>query len=351
MIEHLHKLATHAYYCGEMELGRRASEQLLRLDLSPQREAVVRRNRTWYTQPLDEIASTRFVQFTVEPAHEGWSLFNPSIVATDAGWTVNVRSSNYKIGQNKYAIPSEDSERIRTENLLVDLSDDLVALQVTNLTATYPATPFPVEGLEDVRLNVVDGELIASATVRNFAPHDGTCRIATAVVDRTSRTFADIRCTGTPPGQHEKNWMPILGRREWLYHCHARDHVATVVDDAGDWQVTGHSPAPIVARGFRGGSQLVPAGEGKWLACIHEVAEDGPKRIYEHRFVEFDFDAGWAISGVSRPFVFREPRSIEFCAGMAIKGLRAVLTFGVRDADAWAVEIPLPEIWRLLERT
>lgn len=349
MIEHLHSLATHAYYCGENDLGRRASERLLRLDLTPQREAVVRRNRTWYTQPLGDIAAVRMVQLEMEPAQPGWTLFNPSIVAVPSGWTVNVRSSNYRIGKTQYEMPSEDGDRIRTHNLLVDLAEDLSVTNRTPMAADYPATEFAVEGLEDVRLNIVDGQMLASATVRNYAPLDGTCRMVTAVVDREAMAFRDIRCNGTPPGKHEKNWMPIMGRREWLYGCHARDHVATVRDDDGEWLVEGHSPAPIVAKGFRGGSQLVPTGDGKWLACIHEVAEDCPGRVYEHRFVEFDAEDGWRITAVSRPFVFRETRSIEFCAGLAVRGLRAVLTFGVRDREAWACEIPLPEIWRIME--
>lgn len=351
MIEHLHRLAAHAYYAGEHAAGRRACERLLRMELSFEREQIVRRNRTWYTQRLDDLAPARFVRLDVEPEHEGWSLFNPSVVACPEGFVCNVRSSNYRIVDGRYVMPEADGDRIRTENILVDLSDDLVVGCVTHrFKADYAATDFPVEGLEDVRLNVVDGELIASATVRNFAQHDGTCRIATATVDREAGRFTNIQCHPTASDQHEKNWMPITGRREWLYACRARDHVATVQSDGKEWVVKGHCPAPVLAGGFRGGSQLVPVGRGIWLAIVHEVAQDGPRRIYEHRFVEFDEAAGWQIVAVSQPFAFREQRAIEFCAGLAVKGLRLVASFGVRDAEAWLVELSLPDVWRLMER-
>jgi hypothetical protein len=351
MIEHLHRLAVHAFYAGEHDAGRRACERLLRMPLSQDLEHVVRRNRTWYTQRLDELTACRFVRLDVEPENEGWSLFNPSIVACPDGFVCNVRSSNYAIVDGRYVMPEADGERIRTENILVDLSDDLVVSGVTHrFKADYAATEFPVEGLEDVRLNLVDGELLASATVRNFAPHDGICRIATATADREAGRFTNIECHPTAGGQHEKNWMPIAGRREWLYHCRAREHVATVASNGEEWVVRGHCPAPILAGGFRGGSQLVPVGRGIWMAIVHEVAQDGPRRIYEHRFVEFDEAAGWQIVAVSPPFAFREQRSIEFCAGLAVKGLRMVASFGVRDAEAWLVELSLPDVWRLMER-
>jgi predicted GH43/DUF377 family glycosyl hydrolase len=342
MIEHLHGVAVHAYYCGEMEAGRRACEALLRKKLPDGMEHVVRRNRTWYTHRLEELASTRFRRIDVEPAFPGWSLFNPSIIAETSGWIVNVRSSNYRIVEGRYEMPPEDNGVIRTENLLVTLDDDMAPTYVERMPAAYERTAFPVDGLEDVRLNEVDGRPLLSATVRNFAPYDGTCRIGVGYFD-------SIRCH--PTGErHEKNWMPILGRARWLYACNDGGQVATVAEHDGAWLVERHAPSPHIAAGFRGGSQLVPIGGSRWLALIHEVAEDDGKRIYEHRFVEFDSEASWAITGISMPFAFLETRAIEFAAGLARRGDRLVASFGVRDAEAWIVELTVPEVRNLLTR-
>lgn len=344
MIEHLHRIAAHAYYCDEHDAGRRACERLLRMPLSPQKEERVRANRTWYTRTLAATAKgVTFERIEIEPAAPGWSLFNPSIVRHGGDLAVNVRSSNYRIVDGRYEMPPEDNGVIKTRNLLLNLDTGLRR----ELAVEYTSTGFPVSGLEDVRLNSVDGCVWASATVRDLAPHDGTCRIAYgSVVDAT---VTSLNCHDTAAGEHEKNWMPILGRPVWLYSCHAKGRVCTVEDTGGEWTVAAHAESPLVARGFRGGSQLVPIGGGDWLALVHEVATDGSRRVYEHRFVLFDENAQWAITKVSPPFAFREPRTIEFCAGLALDGLCLVASFGVNDAEAWLARMPLSAALDLLE--
>ena len=345
MIEHLHRVAAHAYHCGEMDVGRRCCERLLRLPLSPEREERVRANRTWYTQTLaDEGIAAEFTRIDVPPARVGWSLFNPSVVLHAGRLLVNVRSSNYAIDENgRYVIPPDDVETIRTHNGLVDLGGDADAIRYW--AADYEASKYAVEGLEDVRLNSVDGELIASATIRNWAGHDGTCRIGVGKLERWD-AISDLRCHKTVDGRHEKNWMPITGRREWLYSCHHGGKTCLVREDGNDWTVTAHADAPPVARGFRGGSQLVPVPDGRrWLAIVHEVAAD-TRRVYEHRVVEFDQTQDWRITRVSPPFAFRQTRSIEFCAGLAFATEGdLVASFGVNDAEAWLVRLPNWRDW------
>ena len=349
MIDHLHALAAHAYYCGEHDLGRRVCERLLRHELPENLEPLVRRNRTWYTQRLDELVATRFVQIDCEPARPGWSLFNPSVAAIGDRLLVNVRSSNYRIVGGRYVMPEEDGGRIRTENLLVEYFASLsVAASPVLVDAEYEKTEYPVDGLEDVRLNVVGGDIIASATMRNFAGYDGTCRIGLCEILPGSGKVLGLRCPYSPDEQHEKNWMPLSGRRAWLYSCSHHGHTCTVEEHEGQWLVTVGAKAHPVARSFRGGSQLVPIGDGQWLALVHEVAHD-TARIYEHRLVRFNEPAGWKIDAVSPAFAFRELRAIEFAAGLARCGDNLVASFGVRDAEAWLCEIPLAEAVALLE--
>ena len=342
MIEHLHRIAAHAYYCDEHDAGRRACERLLRMDLSPEKEEKVRANRTWYTQRLDELVEVKFKPLT-PGVYPGWSRFNPSVVIQDSVPLFNVRSSNYLIDENgRYVIPPEDGETIRTRNLLYD---GLVAMPIY---ATYPRSAFPVDGLEDVRLNVIDGKLIASATVRDYADQDGTCRIAYGTV--ADGWIHDLTCHDTENGVHEKNWMPILGQDRWLYSCSARGHVALVHDAGDEWRVEAYAKSPPVARAFRGGSQVVPIGGPDWLAVVHEVAVVNGRRVYEHRFVMFD-ETDWSIRAVSEPFAFRETRTIEFAAGLAVNDRKAIVTFGVRDAEAWVAEIPVLDVLGLMDAT
>ena len=122
MIEHLHRVAAHAFHCGEIDVGRRCCERLLRLPLSAEKEEKVRANRTWYTQTLSDLGvAAEFKQIDVPPARVGWSLFNPSIVSHAGRLLCNVRSSNYAIAEaGNYVIPPDDRETIRTFNGLID---------------------------------------------------------------------------------------------------------------------------------------------------------------------------------------------------------------------------------------
>jgi predicted GH43/DUF377 family glycosyl hydrolase len=350
MVEHLHQLAVHAYYGGEFDAGRRACERLLGMELTPEKERLVRRNRSWYTQTIDELVACRFRRFEVEPAADGWSTFNPTIISHDDGYLAIVRSSNYRIVDGQYVIPPADGDLIRTVNTLVRLGPDLSAVgqPAAIPQPAYPRSDYPVDGFEDCRLNAVKGELVVSATVRNWAFRDGTCRIATATMMPHMAAITEPAMIDEPHrGRHEKNWMPITGAAEFVYSCWESGRVATVRRDGWQWVVEHHAESPAIARGWRGGSQLVGVGDGRWLALVHEVADDTVGRIYEHRFVLFDQD-GWKIAGWSPAFAFRESRAIEFAAGLARRGDQIVASFGVRDAEAWMAEMSVAEILSMI---
>jgi predicted GH43/DUF377 family glycosyl hydrolase len=353
MIEHDFALAIHSYYVGELEVGRRACERLLgQPDLPEEIEQMVRHNRLWYTQPLSDLADTRFVQLAVDPAHDGWSTFNPTVLACDDQLVAIVRSSNYRIVDGAYQMPPEDAGKIRTENVLAKISPDLVVRSAKVISGPdYAKADYPVDGLEDCRLRWGCRGVGVSATVRNAAPHaDGRCRIATADLDIDDASLGNLRILdGLNVQEHEKNWMPILYGFGWLHSCNLGGHVVTV-DQAGDdldfYEVFRRSESPPIARGWRGGGQVIPFGVGH-LAIVHEVAMDGRQRAYEHRFVWLD--NSMTPLQASPPFVFRETKAIEFAAGLAQLGDRVIVSFGVRDAEAWLVEIPEADIWRLLK--
>lgn len=354
MHEHLSALAHHAYYCGELDVGRRACDRLLSLPASEQYEQLTRSNRTWYTQPLADLLTVEHSRIDVQPAREGWSTFNPTIIRHNGRLLGIVRSANYRYDAGRYVSADGDGV-IRTENILVEYMSDLAVYSARVLSMpNYPKTEFPVEGLEDCRLRPTRSGLGVSATIRNAAPYDGRCRMATAEIDIEAARLHTLRvmtCGDAAP--HEKNWMPILDRGGWLYSCNRDGYVVTVDPDpelVGGWQVCQRQAAPAIARAFRGGSQLIPFGKG-YLACIHEVAlsdagnAESP-RVYEHRFV--GFDQSLAICGVSMPFVFQQPRGIEFAAGMVEHDGQVVVTYGHSDAEAWMVRMDSEDVVELL---
>ena len=349
MLEHLHQLAVHAYYAGELDAGRRACERLLGMELTPEKERLVRRNRSWYTQTIDELVACRLQQFGVEPAADGWSTFNPTIVAHDDGYLAIVRSSNYRIVDGQYVIPPEDDGKIRTSNILVQLDAGLAIASSPSVMPDpiYPKSDYPVQGFEDCRLNAIDGEIRVSATVRNWAGRDGTCRIATATLLPHTSSMIDATLLEEPvSGRHEKNWMPVVGADSWLYSCWEEGRTAFASRNGSAWKIGRRGESPAIARGWRGGSQRVDIGVGRWLALVHEVADDTGGRIYEHRFVLFGDSCD--IIGWSPAFAFRETRAIEFAAGLARRGDQLVATFGVRDAEAWMAGMSLAEVLAMI---
>ena len=346
--DHLVALSIHAFYAGELDAGRRACERLLAAELPEETEHMVRSNRTFYTQTLDELLPCRHQRIDVDPAHDGWSTFNPTIAMHGDRLVGIVRSSNYKIIDGRYEMPACDGGQIKTENILVAFRPDLTVEECRPIKMPeYPKTGYAVTGLEDCRLRCTKIGMGVSATARDVAPFDGRCRIATADLDLGTATLSGLRVLdGLAVQDHEKNWMPFMGERGgWLYAARHNGHVVTVDPDPllpGGYQISQRSPAPAIARGFRGGSQLVPFGGG-WLGLVHEVALIGDQRAYEHRFIWLD--DGLRLAQVSPWFAFREPRSIEFAAGLVQIGDRLVISYGVRDAEAWLVEVPAADLW------
>jgi predicted GH43/DUF377 family glycosyl hydrolase len=353
MIDHLRQLAIHAYYCGEHDAGRRACEKALRLPGIPDDvERNIRENRVWYTRSLSEmLPSCRLTRLHADPAAPDWSVFNPALAADDHELLCIVRSSNYRIEAGRYVVPEADNGRIRTRNILCRISPSgVVSNGVLLHDPDYQATGYPVEGLEDCRLLRVDDHWYVSATVRNAAPGDGRCRVGLSRLDTDAGRLVGLTMLDSLQLQtHEKNWMPIEGRGlSWLHSASFRGHTVTVdpsPDMPGCWSIHQRHEAPPIARGFRGGSQLVKV-DGGYLTVVHEVAAHGNHRAYEHRFVLFADDL--RIVSVSPAFAFREPRTIEFAAGMAVIGNRVFVTFGVNDAEAWLCEIDAEELCRIM---
>jgi len=352
MHEHLHALAIHAFYCGELETGRRASDRLLNMLLPDDLERQARANRTWYTPLLAELAVHAPRPIEVEPAHAGWTTFNPTIIPDGTGLLAIVRSSNYRIDSaGRYVIPPEDDGAIRTENILCRIdSDGNVSDAAVIVPPAYEANGFPVHGLEDCRLRRTPRGVGVSATVRDAAPWQGQCRIGVADLDVGEARLHGLRVLEWEGLQeHEKNWMPIVSRDGWIYAANSGGKTVTVQAKGGMpgvYQMAAHGPAPHLAAGFRGGGQVVPFRDG-YLAVVHEVAvmEDG-RRAYEHRLVWFD--ASFTLRRWSPLFAFREPRSIEFAAGLAECQGHLVVSFGVNDAEAWLAKIDSEDAWQLL---
>ena len=349
MHEHLHALGIHAYYAGELDAGRRACERLLNLPgLPPEIDKQGRSNRTWYTQSLAGITGGQLhvERIACEPAHPGWSCFNPTIAADGDRLLAIVRSSNYRIVEGRYVMPEEDAGVIRTENILVEIG---TPGQQTIVPPAYETNGYPVSGLEDCRLRKTPAGWSVSATVRDAEGWDGRCRIGVAKLNIDDGRLHGLRVLDWEGLQeHEKNWMPL--NDGWLYACSHGGHTVTIDADPempGVYEVRQRGPAPPLAAGFRGGGQVVPFRDG-WLGIVHEVAHlDTGRRAYEHRFVWWDETL--TLRKWSPLFFFVERQSIEFAAGLATIDDTVFVSFGLNDAEAWLCRMKGGDLWDLLQ--
>jgi glycosyltransferase involved in cell wall biosynthesis len=307
-----------------------------------------RNNLYWHTKPLSHYCPSfvgKQLDFT---APDGYTAMNPSVVDWRGGLVCNIRCVNYKINEDgQYMIGplSCHDAPIDTRNFVAQLDD--------NLTATFPSEiqwhrPPPawdrVTGLEDIRLNEIDGELCFSATVREQLA-SGECQMVWGELryDVDARFMHVPRWKSISDGKStEKNWMPFTGGKKFVHS------LGCVVDplDGDNWRAV-VTPTNVHGATLRGSSQLVPFKNGR-LSVVHEAAH-GPdgKRTYWHRFVWFHEDGG--LHRVSLPFVFYD-RQIEFCAGMALhpNGNDLVISFGVRDAEAHIATVAIEEVARMI---
>lgn len=337
-----------AWAAGELAAGRAAGERLLsRDDLPGDILTHARRNATFYRQPLAELAPSFVTHSLVFPVPAGWSLLNPTLAQGPHGLTAIVRTSNYTVDDHgRYAANDPDGV-VRTANYLVNLTSSGAFEAVTRIddVAVRVVPPrFLVTGLEDCRLIWHEGAWWASATRRD-ANTEGICQMVLLRLD--GHRAVELIPLSDGVAAHEKNWMPVVASGPGILFMYSISPTVVVRLDLATREVEeiARRRAPIVARYLRGGGQVLPIANG-WLAIGHEAVgfEDGG-RVYNHRWVWFDAD--WRLRRISPGFYLRE-RGIEFVAGLAQAGDDLLLTFGVKDREAWLGRVALAEVMAML---
>jgi hypothetical protein len=229
---------------------------------------------------------------------------------------------------------------------LVRLDDDLTSwLTREILPPPMPEPLFPlVIGFEDMRIFEWHEQLWFNATVREMTK-EGWCeqvlgRLVEGANDVSvaewSRILPDVRA-------HEKNWMPQSVHKRIRFHYRP----GKIIYPDGKNMAT-NKPALAVEH-MSGGTQVIRFENSWWLALVHEarLLPGKQKRYYQHRFMLFD-SAG-IVKQVSLPFVFHE-KQFEFAAGLTPHpdGKRLVISYGVRDCEAWLGTIDIEDVKALV---
>lgn len=361
---------TYAYYPGLMEefsicayygsslqrfAGRRVCNELaLDRTIPWHTREPAKHNMFWYLQPLSErVPSFRPVWIPFEP-EEGWVAMNPSIIAPTPGMSVSLvllRTVNYRITpEGQYVSRTGEVGPggipiIRTRNFILSLDLDRSVANAIELQLpdNLPPQKFGwVCGFEDSRLFEWQGKLWTLSTVREFTP-EGWCEIVLAPIDSDSYGSGWCRIVPEMGRRHEKNWMP-WPRQDGSLNIVYR--LGTVLDDLGS--IVYQHESRLDLDHISGGSQVIEVGPDQYLAVVHEARPIPGKqtRYYSHRFVLLQGNG--SVAKLSEPFYFHD-RQIEFCAGLALIGKQLIVSYGVRDEEAWTATMDLDEVMRFVE--
>ncbi|KXW58751.1 hypothetical protein [Ferrovum myxofaciens] len=272
---------------------------------------------------------------------------NPSIVATEEGWWVLVRA----IDPVPYQGPQQ--ECLSSENWLLHYADDFTLKSTLKLDdQKIRQTCLSVRnGLEDGRLFLWKGELwgLFSGFHRESESFYNTMIIARI---KAGEWVDPVVLPSPHHHAREKNWMPCI-RDDELYVFYSTQPLKVYVFSGGELRPVaeklGVNPksriAPIQGSILSGSSQVIPWETG-WLAVTHHrrkapvfkklfmkhITHDPEyqlkKVLFDHYFLLFDKD--FNLIRCSEAFQF-EMEGVEFCAGIATKGQRVVLSYGIRD--------------------
>jgi len=298
---------------------------------------------------------------------EGTGLMNPSILIHDDKIIVNLRHVNYTIyhsekkmflhewGPLVYLHP-ENYQKLKTTNYYCELDQDLNLTDYKAVdTSKLDVEPlWEFVGLEDARIVNWDNKMYLSG-VRRDTTTNGQGRIELSEIIVQDNKVEEIsRVRLEPPidanSYCEKNWMPVLDKPFTYVKWTNPTEVVEADITTGKTKQLYHGEYKDLPRDIRGGSQLIPWRD-YYIAITHEVnlfndslgRKDG---LYLHRIVLWNKD--FTEMKCSEEFSFMGGH-IEFCAGLAFKDSKFLITFGFQDNSACVLSVPEKIIEQLLQ--
>jgi glycosyltransferase involved in cell wall biosynthesis len=338
-----------AYYVSQMKSGLEACNTLLlSSDVDRSERAITRSNLNFYMQPL---AGATHVQIPKPDGYPEYNVMNPSLVWDGEAMCVNLRLVNYAVGADQsYTVlggPDKGlaftNERpVHTVNVLrrdgrdTPVSTDDLWLRYTKYTHGM------ISGVEDLRLFMHKGEIYFSGTCPQVDPG---C-VNQMVMGRLDKDGVahDMRLLVLPEDFNrrcEKNWMLFSVDDEVL--CFYDAVTILVVDpDTGSLTLKVRNQSRPGLSDFRGSAGPILV-HGRWFGMIHEVlmtTDAVAKRVYIHRFIEYDPRNNWCLLKIGLPFRFsaQETRNnIEYGIGMCFhpEDKKMYLSWGEGDAKAY----------------
>jgi hypothetical protein len=298
---------------------------------------------------------------------KGPSLTNPSIYLDGDKILVNLRNINYTLyhsEKKKYEHPwgplvyihPENDWKLRTKNIICEYDENMNQKWYSHIdTSDFPDKElWDFVGLEDARIVRWDDKLYMCG-VRRDLDTIGTGRMELSQIEINNQQVKEVAQYRIPiPGNGEsyceKNWMPIV---DMPYHfvkwTNGTEVVKYNIETNTTDQVALKHWKDIGCIDLRGGSQVLPFGEGHITLC-HETyltrsEQDRKDGIYRHRFIVWD--KNWDIIEVSPQFSFLEGE-IEFAVGMCEYGDDYLITFGFQDNASFLLRVNKSTVWEFI---
>lgn len=278
----------------------------------------------------------------------GWRLLNPSVATDGQSIRMIVRSVNYHLNHDRYAMVDDDGV-IRSRTGIVEVNlDDEGGAEISNWrwiddSAAQSAVPlYPVHGVEDMRLFHFEGQWWTLGAIRDHSESGAIRQVLSRLVDdsESCRVEAPWRVPSPLTSDdnaraYEKNWVVIPDGASGLDVIWSTEPFVRLRLDRLTRQVvaTVGRPSRLVEHEWRGGSPVFATPHGS-VYLTHRVgpllsAEGRPSRTYLHRFVTLCQDHVHQ----GPPFAVEE-LALEFVAGACVVRDRLYLSFGRDDAEA-----------------
>lgn len=287
----------------------------------------------------------------IDTENKAWSAFNPSIMLSNEGeYWMAVRSSNYVLMSNGHASLTAE-QKIRNKLYIVRLNPDDWSFDTTTLKEvdTKRLRDDIIRNVEDPRL-FWDGEnyCITATFLERTVPVARLCKITLESLE--SAKPSSLHIYESPTGLVEKNWMPIVGTKDFIYK--------------NDGIIVDEQLVPVAAsettKLFRGGTQVLPLEGGDSIAVIHQLHYKiyggmSPStfgalqsiRQYTHRFVKYN--SQYEITHMTPRFVFVDD-GIEFAAGLIEKDNKYVVSLGRSDIATFMATIDKQKVLEMMEK-
>lgn len=357
------ELGITAFYVGKIDAAQiRLDRQIINASLSFNNRNRLNDLYRWYGWKIPVVKRVPLVlpSDSVGFLAEGfWRSFNPSIRNEGDRYLVNLRHANYETKDAKHYTFRAHDGYVITRNIVVELGADL---QVKEGTKPFELVINPasvinkstnIQGVEDCRW-ITPSSLIA--TTRQFGETDMN-RMIRVNIDKNARAVVGLKPLKAPipseDGDCQKNWLPFSWNNEETYVYKINPFIVFTMK--GKKLVHWTPSNGFTFDGLRGSAAPIPwacdsNSTEAMLMVVHYSYYGNEGRRYYHRFLTLN--GSLQPVRMSKTFVLCDD-AVQYVSGLApsLTAGNFIVTYGVNDSQAWAVELTGDVIERSLVYT